>query len=514
MTIVMQKLEGSAMLVSRTNNVGVAAYLALFFLVLGSRWFLIAAYGHDLPFGDEWDAGAANLYAPYAADSLDLGQLLSPHNEHRLVTSRLLGLLTFELAGGWSPRFQMMVNATIWAGFAVWLASVLAQLVPVGSQLPLIVITALAFSLPLDVEVSLMGMNAHFYLVIIFSLVALKLLVNAREFGLSWWSGLLCAVLAFLSMSSGAVTTVVASVTLVLQIITGTRAANPRSIVSILVLLAVAFAMWAITPTIAGHDVYRAHSIAEFISALIAISAAPLITPAGTAFVQWPLILHAVDTVRRRLPIGNVEWFGLAMAGWVAAQMMSIALFRTATPLLPRYLDIVVVALPLGVAVILKWAPQRRRWYLLGGAWVFVVLFAASGLSYISTLRLAREAHNTLSASQVRLKSYLLTGNVSDLEAVRFVYPDPIRLSVLLSSPDIQRILPDGIRPVDGPSLESSDLLLKSAARNQISVALSLLPVLALVASCLGVSFFALTLLSSGRAATVGRSGSSPSDVG
>ncbi|MEO6394933.1 MAG: hypothetical protein ABIO40_03390 [Devosia sp.] len=479
-----------------------AAYLALFLTILTSRLFLIITHGHPLPFSDEWDAGAAGLYAPYAAGTLRFEQLLSAHNEHRFLTSRLLGLLTFELAGGWLPRFQMVVNAMIFSGFAVWSTATLGRMVRPQARLALVFLTGLAFSLPIDFEVSLMGMNAHVYFLIIFSLAALKHFSRADALTPSWWLGIVWSGLAFLSMSSAVATPPIGIIVTVIQMLVAARPANLRNFAGLAVLGAVTALMVSFVPTIDGHDFYRAHSLWEFLVALMAIAALPLISPLGVLFVHWPLLVHVIETLRKRPAMARVEWFGIAMAGWIAAQMISVAIFRAPTPLSPRYLDFVVIALPLSAAVVLRYAPVNRGWLIAGSLWLFVVVSTTSVLSYAATLREAGHRHAKLDREQPLITGFLATGDAALLAHATLSYPRADALAATLSDPDVRSILPPEIRPPDAREIDANRLLLKGGFRSQIEAILGNLLTVAVVAACLAASFAMLAMLRLGAAST------------
>src|SRR4051794_35333507 len=71
--------------------------------VFGAKLILIAELGSPMPLMDQWNGEAANLYMPYLHGTLSFGDLFTPHNEHRIVLTRLLTLLHLELAGEWNP---------------------------------------------------------------------------------------------------------------------------------------------------------------------------------------------------------------------------------------------------------------------------------------------------------------------------------------------------------------------------------------------------------------------------
>src|SRR5690554_2887113 len=58
---------------------------ALFLMVFASKLALLNAFASPLPFWDQWDAEAANLYKPYLDGSLSWQALFASHNEHRII---------------------------------------------------------------------------------------------------------------------------------------------------------------------------------------------------------------------------------------------------------------------------------------------------------------------------------------------------------------------------------------------------------------------------------------------
>src|SRR5205085_11580530 len=126
---------------------------AVFLVVSSVRLIAIALYGSPVPFFDEWDAGAAALYKPYLDGQLTIWKLLSRLNEHIIFTSRILNLVTFELAREWHVRLQMAVNALVYAGFATGFAAVLLPVLPAVHRLKLIAFCLVLFVPPMETEI-------------------------------------------------------------------------------------------------------------------------------------------------------------------------------------------------------------------------------------------------------------------------------------------------------------------------------------------------------------------------
>src|SRR5262245_18812648 len=88
---------------------------------IGFAAFTVFRYGLDVPFWDEWKI--AELLHHYHDGTLTLAELLVQHNEHRMVTSRVIHLLV-ALAIGWDTRVLMWMGQAFLAATlagCVWL---------------------------------------------------------------------------------------------------------------------------------------------------------------------------------------------------------------------------------------------------------------------------------------------------------------------------------------------------------------------------------------------------------
>jgi hypothetical protein len=64
----------------------------LFAFILGVRWTVFHRYGMTMPEWDQWDAEGLQLLAPWYNNEHFLRALFTPHNEHRVVLTKLLNL--------------------------------------------------------------------------------------------------------------------------------------------------------------------------------------------------------------------------------------------------------------------------------------------------------------------------------------------------------------------------------------------------------------------------------------
>lgn len=426
---------------ARGPSVGVFAWAGLFLSIFGARLMLISAFGVTVPWADEWD-GEAVMFPKYVAGTLQLGDLLAPFNEHRIFTSRLLDLATFELAGGWDRPLHMVVNAALWAGFATGFTAFLAKQLAPARALVLVLFSALIFAVPLGFENALMAMNAHFYFLVIFSVLALNALATSTAFSSRWWLGCLWAALAFLSMSSALAVPAAIIVVALLQMAVGQRRRDWRELAGLAVLAASVALMLYLTPTVPGSQQLHPRNAFELINALLALASAPLFSPVGWIIVYGPLLLLAWRTIAGRLPMSAQAWTLIAIGGWVAAQIVATSLARGLAFMPPRYFDVIFTALPVCCAILLALDGRRAR--RTTAAWMALIVAGQMSLAYLSAYKvMAGEARWGAVAAQ-HLRDYLRTNDPAtlDVPTTELPYPSRERLLQLASDPAVRMILP------------------------------------------------------------------------
>ena len=102
-----------------------AAWLAAFFLVaLGAKLWTIQLWATNLPYWDQWDE-ARLLFQPWLDGTLSWQNFFIPHNEHRIVFTRLLDLIEVQLNGQWDIYLQTVVNAVIHLAYGCGVATLL-----------------------------------------------------------------------------------------------------------------------------------------------------------------------------------------------------------------------------------------------------------------------------------------------------------------------------------------------------------------------------------------------------
>src|ERR1022692_1135564 len=164
--------------------------------VLGAKLWIISRFGNPTPLNDEWDAQVASLFIPYFDSTLSLQQLLAPHNEHRVLTTRVVSLLLMAANGLWDPILEMIVNATIHVALGISILIVIGRHLDRYAFAALAAVTAILLAVPNAVENPVWGLETHFYCVLLFGFIAIDLLVRDAESTARRAIGVIVAILS------------------------------------------------------------------------------------------------------------------------------------------------------------------------------------------------------------------------------------------------------------------------------------------------------------------------------
>jgi hypothetical protein len=461
---------------SRNCYIAPMMTLGFLFLVVGARWWLIHRYGSSVPFWDQWDGEAATLYGPYLKGDLSWAKLLEPHNEHRIVTTRLFALGLFIANGLWNPLLQMLLNAVIIGGVLALLLSYLNRALSAGEGCALFAFCLALFCVPYAWENTLAGFQTQYYFNLLFSFVALWLLVGTPALSPKWWIGLASAILAWLSLASGLFALAAAVPVLASQCIWGEQS-RARGTVAI-ALLAILFAAgYGLTPNVAQNHELRSQTMLEFLHAVkVALSWPEKKQILGAVLLHVPAAAFLVLQWRRRgTPIPAAQWFMVALVVWVWGQDASLAYGRAVLVRSSRYLDLYAIGLVANFACLLwsirQWSARPRVRAAFCVVWVAYVALGLYGQRH----RIGDELDSKRQDSAAQLENvrgYLTTGNKDYLFGKALLdipYPRPTRLQGLLDDPDIRRALPTAVMPAgDGPNrqgrLDSTVTMLLSHA--------------------------------------------------
>jgi hypothetical protein len=458
------------------------AFCAFAAILFGIKLWVIGTYGNATPFWDQWDAEAANLYKPYIEGTLRFADLLSPHNEHRIFTTRLLTLALLNINEIWNPLLQMIVNAGLHILSLVLCIALLTRVI--GSKyLPaLLGFSLVLFGVPYAFQNTLAGFQAQFYFLLLFSISSLWLIVTKEPLSYLWWAGVVCAVFAFLSLASGIIALAAVAIYGLVLYIMGIR--KTRKQLFAVAILAVMFILGVIlTPAIARHAVLKAASLSQFLIALTAVLGGPISLPAFVfaGFMLW-----------KRPLASDRRWFLFAMVLWGFGQAASIAYGRTRIFYQPRYLDIFAVSVLVNLVCLISLVKNtvrgRYSWANIGMyVWIITVLTGLGLIgSYMVPAYLKEQSDSGL-AQEINTRNYLATGdniylkNKPDIHSyipyinslqnflntgeflqlrgknlLQVPYPDSDSLAFILASPVVRGILPANMRVPLKPVLVKS----------------------------------------------------------
>jgi hypothetical protein len=71
----------------------------VFIIIAASRILFISLYAVDIPWADQWDGEIERIYFKYLEGTLSFSDFWAQANEHRIILTKLLNLLSFNLSG-------------------------------------------------------------------------------------------------------------------------------------------------------------------------------------------------------------------------------------------------------------------------------------------------------------------------------------------------------------------------------------------------------------------------------
>ncbi len=434
---------------ARREAIPLLVMLAFGLAMFATKLWVIGHYGNATPFWDQWDGEVETAYLPFLRGTLDWDHLLAPHNEHRILMTRLLSILVLEVNGLWNPLLQMALNALLHVlavSIAVW---VVCHRERSGVLAPVLLSCLVLFGLPYAWENTLAGFQSQFYFLLIFSSLSLWLGASGPALGTRWWGAGLLALASYFSMASGAIT-FLALASLAMYACVMRRSVGVRDAIAAACMLAAFAACYSAIPVLDHHNEFRAGELRAFYDAAISALSWPLPPKVGNVLVRNApglLILGMAIRTRRH---DALTLFLVGLLAWTIGQSLSIAYGRALYPRSSRFLDLyawATLANLLCVSVLLAEYDRRRAASAvacgLWTAWTLgaVVLQAVPIPGQLS----AKKAESAL--QEANTKAYVLTGNPEYLQGNAIPYPDPKKLALALDNPAIRAILPSNLRP-------------------------------------------------------------------
>jgi hypothetical protein len=422
----------------------VCGLLALFAIVYGARLWIADVCGSPAPFWDQWDAEGRGLFGRFVRGELSLSHFFQPHNEHRIVLTRLLALGLLQINGMWDPRLEMVVNAAIAAGSATLIAHLL--LLEIGAKWwrPVISAVALLWALPYGFENTVWGFQSQVYFLILFSFLALWGLAYGPPYSTRWWIGIASAVLACLTMASGFLAGLVVVATRCLAIALDRRTWRTHWL-TLLVCLVCAAVSLLLTPHVPRHEELHAQGLLCFLRSLFKSLSWPAIRqPMAFLLFQVPLFANARALLQGKSP-QPARWFLLGLTIWAVLKAGILAYGRGGLGGAPisRYQDPLAIGfLASFVALLLEW-PRINRWIRYG--WILLALVGLiQSASHDLRKSLPHQRQHMLEQVR-RCLSYVESHDPSVLSAsLHFLdipYPNPDTLRRYLDDPQLRKIL-------------------------------------------------------------------------
>ncbi len=433
--------------------------VALFFIVVGGKWAVVDRFGSDLPFWDQWDAEGLHLLVPWFEHGNFLPELFLPHNEHRVVLTKLQSLALVLASGQWDSRLECVVNALLHGAVAValWLAA--RRWLDGCWHAPLFVLLAALFGLPFAWENVISGFHSQQFWLLGLSLAALLALPFARPWRAGWFAAVFAAALALLTMGSGFFAAAAVLPVVALRLLRGdttVRSAWPTLLVGV----ALTGIGWFTHVEVPYHDELKAKTAHDFSFSIVHSLQwpAPLGDNGWAALVLWlPFVLVAWQVLRLpRGTDGRVPQTIVALGGWVLMQVVAAAYARGAGADYPasRYMD----TLAFGMAVnglALGWhgahAPASRVRSVaraaLVVAWFGVLAWGLYDNSRFALMEGMPERRRLFDRAEVAMRAYLATNDRRDLVPDDIPYPVPDYLAQRLEHASLRALMPVGVRP-------------------------------------------------------------------
>jgi hypothetical protein len=428
-------------------------FVSVFLIIFGIKLSLIGNYGEQTPYMDQWDGEAANLYIPYFEKHFEIKSLLAPHNEHRILSARIVSFILLTINGIWNPVLQMTVNAAIASGTICLLIAIMAKIIGRRYLLVLILFALGLFCIPFGWENMLSGFQSEFYLTVLMGTVALDLVVREGKLNLRCIIGILAAVFAFFSLASGAFILFAAAITIGVKNNKGDK--FKKNLVLFIILISLFLLEIFLTPRVAHHDSLKAHSISEFLISFNSVIGWPVaeIIPQRYFWLAgviqaFPSLFFLYWMLSKRQDKTPSYWVLFALVIWIMVSEVSISYGRAVSPIASRYTDIYGFGIILSFScMVLFFGKLKKNNFLaiMVFVWIFVTFIA-----------LLQVAHHTFStdlptqkksrvAAGMNVRDYVITGDNAFLLKSDIPYPNRQRLADLLNNPSLRRILPPNI---------------------------------------------------------------------
>ena len=405
---------------------------------------LIRSFGSPVPSYDQWMSQARLIYVPFFDHYLKVRYFWVPHNEHRVVFTRLLNFFLTLANGQWDTRLEMTVNALIHAGFAGALVAFASRLVRGWGLAAVAAVVVAVFVVPGAWENTLGGFQSAFYFLCWSALGQLWLCTTAKPLDRRWWCGYVVGLMGLGTMGTGFLSSAAVLAILCLGVLRDRRMASRDAGAAILLAGLCAAGAFLLSHHVPGADIYRATSLRVGLGSAAYAFGWPLgRSLAGALCVQAPLAWLALRLIRGR-QASAFEWtlLGLGIWGWV--QMGALAYTRATAIETPRYADVFALSLIANTLALVCLVGGKRFAPAVLAIWLALL---AGGLAGVTTRALAdlRDYRALETVKAQHIQAFMTTGDVAILRSApprELPYPDPDTLARMLTNPGLRPMLP------------------------------------------------------------------------
>lgn len=446
-----------------------AGWLGSFLLIFAGKLFLISQFGNAVPYWDQWDAEAANLYLPYLKGSLKFGDLFLPHNEHRILWTRLLALCLFVVNGQWDPLLAMVAQAAFFSFIVAMAIILIPKPTDCQGRLFLWVVGTVMFLFPFSWENTLWGFQSQFYFTLFFGFVGIHGTLRSILLGRHWFAGLACLWAALFTTAGGFLAAMSVAGILALQTILYPKDRMPRVTALCLVLLP-AICGVLLRVQVPGHTPLQAKGMDEFFSFFFQLAAWPTTSSFVSCLFLFPFFWLGWTVLTKKCPSDDWTWLLLGLGSWHLLEMAALAYGRANSGLASRYTDSLAFGLIPVLAIIQSLCKDSK----LGQASMFRFYTAAVVISVLCgfwrdfpiSLQVMITRKDLGSIQAAHLISFLKSDRPEVLYGHPFQhipYPDAGRLVSLLREKELRQALPTALHPGLEPvnAFLEGDLFLK-----------------------------------------------------
>ncbi len=439
---------------SRHRRLSRLLALGCFLAIFGAKCLYVDRFASSLPNWDQWDAESEFVFVPYLRGELAWTDLFKPHNEHRIVPTKLVGLGLLLANGHWDARLECVVNALLQTLIALGVFLIGRRAIPARAHGPWLVSVLVFFGAPMSWQNATGGFHTQQAFLILSALGSIHLLVDARMLSARWWAGIATALAALVTMGSGLLAAVAAGATLVFT--TPLRSVVRRHGATLALLVAIACLGWFTRVEVGHHNELQARSAGDFFLSF-------------WRSLQWPVRHFPLFPLLAWAPFGwlalrvwrakdqgpAVERVAFGAGVWVLLQFAASAYARGAGGDWPavRYLDTLAIGLAVNALAALiaftrvplpGWRHAAR---VFAAVLAGVLLTHGLVVHFVDATRVTGFALIRDNAEkEARTRSYLRTGDEAHLRSGTIPYPSATTLLQRISHEEIRARLPAIVR--------------------------------------------------------------------